>query len=156
MKLFKKKTLLLSTPISGEVKPIEEAPDQVFSQKLLGDGVMITPTDGQLVAPCHATITMVFPTKHAIGLTLDNGCELLLHFGIDTVELNGEGFELLVKGGDVVNSGDLLLRADLNYLKNNAKSEALMVVFTAIPDELTIEKYYGSLEQGERLIEIRG
>lgn len=156
MQLFKKKTFVLNTPINGEVKPIEEAIDQVFSQKLLGDGVMIIPSDGNLTAPCPATVTMVFPTKHAIGLTLDNSCELLLHFGIDTVELNGKGFEVFVKDGDIVNTGDPLLSADLNYLKANAKSEALMVVFTAIPNNLTIGKYYGSLNQGEKLIEIRG
>ena len=95
--LYNDKTFELGNVVDGEVLPIENACDQIFSHKLLGDGIMIKPYNGLIVSPCDGIVTMIYPTKHAIGLKLDNGIELLLHFGTNTVNLNGVGFELLVK-----------------------------------------------------------
>ena len=115
--LYHETTLELGNVVDGEVLPIENAVDQIFSHKLLGDGIMIKPYNGLVVSPAEGTVTMIYPTKHAIGLKLDNGVELLLHFGTNTVNLNGVGFELLIQLNQRVQKGDLLWNVDLEYIK---------------------------------------
>lgn len=105
----KKKNLTIVSPIEGKIIQLEEVPDQVFSTKMMGDGIAIDTTGNQLFAPCSATVSLVSPTKHAIGLTLENGTEILMHVGLDTVTLKGEGFEVLVSSGDKVTVGTPLL-----------------------------------------------
>lgn len=155
MGLFRKKNKVIELQgiCLGEVKDITEAKDEVFSQKMMGDGVMVIPKHGDIYAPCDAEVTMVFPTKHALGLKLENGVEVLMHFGIDTVNLNGEGFEVLVKQGSNVKTGELLWHADLDFIKSHAPSEAMMVVVTTLPDGLTIKKHLGSKKAGEMFLE---
>ena len=89
---------------------------------MMGEGFGINPTEGEVVSPIAGRVDNVFPTKHAIGLKADNGLELLVHIGLDTVQLDGEGFEVLVSSGDEVNVGDPLVRFNLEYINNNAKS----------------------------------
>lgn len=149
-----KKTIELQAICQGEVKDITEASDAVFSQKMMGDGVMVIPESGDIYAPCDASIAMVFPTKHAMGLKLSDGSEVLLHFGIDTVNLNGEGFTVCVKEGDKIKAGDALWHADLSYIKQHAPSEAMMVVVTALADGKTLEKDLGNKKTGEKFLEI--
>lgn len=99
--------------VSGKVIPITEVKDQVFSCQALGDGIGIEPENESIVAPCAGTISVVMPdSKHAVGMTLNNGAEILIHVGIDTVGMNGKGFELFVKEGDHVAQGDKLLSFD--------------------------------------------
>src|SRR5699024_1521253 len=88
--------------VQGTYLPIEDVPDQVFSDKMMGDGFAVKPSSGEVFAPAEGTITTVFPTKHAIGMKTDNGLEILVHMGIDTVALKGDGFEVFVKEGDRV------------------------------------------------------
>ncbi len=121
-------------PIKGTVAEVTEAPDEAFSQKMMGDGVVIMPTDNVVYAPCDAEVSFVFPTKHAIGLTDANGMELLIHVGLDTVKLEGKGFEVFVKDGDKVKQGDKLMEFDLEYIKNNAASIATPFVITNLAD----------------------
>lgn len=121
-------------PIKGTVAEVTEAPDEAFSQKMMGDGVVIMPTDNVVYAPCDAEVSFVFPTKHAIGLTDVNGMELLIHVGLDTVKLEGNGFEVFVKDGDKVKQGDKLMEFDLEYIKNNAASIATPFVITNLAD----------------------
>ncbi|MDX8361894.1 glucose-specific PTS transporter subunit IIBC [Cytobacillus sp. IB215316] len=118
------------SPLTGEIKPLEEVPDQVFSQKMMGDGFAILPTDGELVAPVDGKIVNLFPTKHAIGIESTAGREILIHVGIDTVNLKGEGFETLVTQGDKVKAGQPLLKIDLEYIKKHAPSIVTPVIFT--------------------------
>lgn len=100
----------LKSPLDGRIIPIEEIPDEVFSQKIMGDGVGIEPTGNTVYAPADATVGVVMAdSKHACGLVLDNGMEILIHVGIDTVDMNGDGFELFVKEGDRVKTGDPLI-----------------------------------------------
>ena len=106
---FHKKTELLA-PMTGRVIPLEKVPDAVFSQKTLGEGAAIMPEDGLVTAPCDGTIAYVPDTKHAIALTSTKGVEVLIHVGIDTVSLQGEGFDALVKEGDSVSRGQGLLQ----------------------------------------------
>ncbi|ANB56223.1 PTS system, glucose-specific IIBC component [Anoxybacillus sp. B7M1] len=117
-------------PLTGEVLPLSEVPDQVFSQKMMGDGFAIMPTDGTVVSPVDGKIINVFPTKHAIGIESKNGREILIHFGIDTVKLNGQGFEALVSQGDEVKKGQPILKVDLQYVENNAPSIITPIIFT--------------------------
>lgn len=108
----------VTAPLSGRVIPMEEIPDQVFSQGILGEGVGIEPTGNVVVAPADATVCSVIEdSRHAVGLTLDNGAELLIHVGIDTVSMNGDGFQLHVKEGDRVHLGDKLITFDLEKIK---------------------------------------
>lgn len=146
--------LELGNIVDGEVLPIEQAPDQIFSHKLLGDGVMIKPFHGLIVAPCDGEITMIYPTKHAIGMKLDNGYELLIHFGTDTVNLNGTGFEILVKLNQRVQKGDLIWNADLEYIKENALDESILLIFTNLSNDLKIEKEYGKIKSGSTIMKI--
>lgn len=126
-KLFGKKqdivkTIELQAFVSGNIVPIENVPDPVFSNKLMGDGIAILPDEGRFVAPVDGEIIQVFPTKHAIGIKALNGAELLIHIGLETVSMNGEGFTSHVKEGEKVKSGDTLITVDLEKVEENAKS----------------------------------
>ncbi|MBB5323884.1 PTS system D-glucosamine-specific IIC component [Anoxybacillus tepidamans] len=140
----------VAAPLTGEVLPLSEVPDQVFSQKMMGDGFAIMPTDGTVVSPVDGKIVNVFPTKHAIGIESKNGREVLIHFGIDTVKLNGQGFETLVAQGDEVKKGQPLLKMDLEYVKNNAPSIITPIIFTNLKatESVKIEKQ-GTVTKGE-------
>lgn len=140
----------------GEVLPIEEAPDTMFSHKLMGDGIMIRPSDGLVVAPCDGVVSMIYPAKHAIGLTIDENTQLMLHFGVDTVKLNGQGFELLVKVNQKVHAGDVLWNADLAYIKANAVDESIMCVFTKLKENVTLEKKYGKMKRQDIMMKVKG
>lgn len=137
-------------PISGELLPITEVPDPVFSGKMMGDGFAIKPNDGTVVSPVNGKIINVFPTKHAIGITADDGREILIHFGIDTVKLNGEGFEAFVAEGDSVKAGQTLLKVDLDYIANNATSTITPIIFTNLAEgqSVTVEKP-GTVKNGD-------
>lgn len=145
----------LENIVDGEVLPIEASCDHIFANKLLGDGIMIKPYNGFIVAPCDARVVMIYPTSHAIGLELDNGSELLLHFGCDTVNLKGEGFTVFVKVNQRIKRGDLLWNVDLPYIIEHSTSENILVVFTKIADNYKIEKKYGNLKRGEIILNVR-
>ena len=127
------------SPIQGDIKPLSEVPDAVFSQKMMGDGFAIMPTEGTVVSPVSGTIVTFFPTKHAIGIQSDSGREILIHVGIDTVKLDGEGFEALVEQGDHVEEGQPLLKVDLEYVAKHAPSIITPVIFTNLFEGESIE-----------------
>ncbi|MGC3954733.1 MAG: PTS glucose transporter subunit IIA [Propionicimonas sp.] len=105
-------TLRLRQPLAGRVIPIEEVPDPTFAQGIMGPGIAIEPTGDLVSAPADGTVAMVFKTGHAVALTLDDGTELLIHIGLDTVAMDGDGFEVLVSQGDKVTAGTPLVRFD--------------------------------------------
>lgn len=144
--------IILSNIVDGEVLDISEACDEIFSRKIMGDGIMIIPHQELIISPCKARVSMIFPTCHAIGLKLDNGCEILLHFGVNTVGLNGQGFEVLVENGQSIEKGTPIWKVDLEYIKNNAISENIMMIFTYLPDEIEIFKEYGIKKAGETIL----
>jgi glucose PTS system EIICBA or EIICB component len=129
-------------PLKGELKPITEVPDQVFAGKMMGDGFAIVPAEGTIVSPVNGKIVNLFPTKHAIGILSDTGREILIHVGIDTVNLKGQGFETLVSENDIVDQGQPLLKVDLDYIKEHATSTITPVVFTNLAEgeKVVIEK----------------
>lgn len=145
---FRKREEVIVSPLTGNVRSLENVPDPVFAQKMMGDGFAIEPTDGVVVSPIHGEVVQVFPTKHAVGLRSDQGLEILIHVGIDTVHMQGEGFEAYVKVGDRVKAGDLLLSFDLTLVQQKAKSSLTPVVITN--GEVVNECHREHIEQAER------
>lgn len=127
------KEILLS-PLSGRIVSLENVPDPTFAQKMMGEGIAIEPVEGQVVSPVDGEIVTLFPTKHAVGIRSNEGLEILIHVGIDTVSMNGEGFELLVSLGDRVKAGDALLNIDLSLIAQKAKSTITPVIITNYDD----------------------
>ena len=125
---------ILCSPFNGTAAPITEAPDEAFSSKMMGDGYVVKPSDGQVVMPEDGEVMFVFPSKHAIGLKTADGMEYLLHIGVDTVKLDGTGFEVFVQDGQKVSKGQLLMKFDLDYIRANAASDACMAVFTGLSE----------------------
>ncbi|MCY9242724.1 glucose-specific PTS transporter subunit IIBC [Bacillus spizizenii] len=122
-------------PLKGETVSLTDVPDQVFSEKMMGEGFAIDPSEGKVVAPADGEIVSIFPTKHAIGFMSAGGTEILIHVGIDTVKLSGEGFEAHVTSGQAVKQGELLLTFDLDYIKQHAASAVTPVIFTNVSEE---------------------
>src|SRR5699024_11050726 len=120
----------VKAPFTGQLLPLAEAKDPVFAQGTMGQGVVIDPSEGKLVAPFDGTVSLLFPTKHAIGLVSDTGVEVLIHVGLDTVELDGKGFTAHVKQGDSVKAGQLLLEVDLNVVKEAGYTTQTPVIIT--------------------------
>lgn len=125
-----KKSFELVAPVSGAVIPLSEVPDEVFAQKLAGDGVAIEASSDIVVAPCDATLSLIFKTNHAFALTTDNGVEILVHIGIDTVELNGEGFERLAEEGIKVAAGTPIIKINREFIKSKGLSLATPLLIT--------------------------
>ena len=117
-------------PLTGEVKNIEEVPDPVFAGRMMGDGVAIVPTEGVVVSPVDGEIVQLFHTKHAVGIKAKNGTEILIHIGLETVKMGGEGFEAHVSEGQAVKAGDKLISFDLELIREKAKSTITPIVIT--------------------------
>ena len=130
MKSDSPKTLELLAPLSGPMVAIDTVPDPVFAQRMVGDGVSIDPTSNQLRAPCDSTVTQVHPSHHAVTLMTSVGLEIMMHIGIDTVALKGQGFKPAIKEGQAVKTGDLLLEFDMDYVARNSKSLLTQIVVT--------------------------
>ncbi|BBK63714.1 PTS system glucose-specific EIICBA component [Staphylococcus aureus] len=148
---------IVHAPLTGEVTPLSEVPDQVFSEKMMGDGIAIKPSQGEVRAPFNGKVQMIFPTKHAIGLVSDSGLELLIHIGLDTVKLNGEGFTLHVEEGQEVKQGDLLINFDLDYIRNHAKSDITPIIVTQgnITNLDFKQGEHGNISFGDQLFEAK-
>ena len=127
----KKKEEVITSCVSGKVVPIEKVNDNVFSQKILGEGVGIYPTEDIIVSPCDGEIVSVMEeTKHALGIKTSNNMEILIHVGIDTVSMNGQDFELFVKVGDKVQKGDKLISFNRKTIKDNNLDDVVIMVVT--------------------------
>ncbi|SDJ40879.1 PTS sugar transporter subunit IIA [Proteiniclasticum ruminis] len=127
--LFKKEGALVA-PISGKTVDITTVPDAVFAEKMAGDGLAINPTGDTVVAPADGELTMLFGTKHAFGMTLDKGVQILVHIGLDTVSLNGEGFTALKNQGDMVKKGEPIIKIDRELIQGKGLSLITPVIFT--------------------------
>lgn len=127
--IMSEKDIIIGCPVYGRVETIDKTPDEAFAQGMMGNGVVIFPKNNIVYSPSDSTVVNIFPTNHAIGLMTDTGLEILIHVGIDTVKLNGEGFNLFVKEGDHVKRGDKLLAFNLKYIREIASSDAIPIVF---------------------------
>ena len=147
--------IVISSPITGNAADLSTAPDEAFAERMMGDGVVVTPEDPYVRAPENGEVAFVFDTKHAIGFITESGISLLIHVGIDTVKLNGEGFEALVESGQEVKKGDPMLKLDLEYLSKNAPSIASPVLCTELEENQRIHLLKeGRVKAGEPLFEI--
>ena len=144
----------LACAMTGEVKAMADAPDAVFASLAMGDGYVVEPTEGAIYSPVSGTVTMVFETKHAIGLMADDGTEILIHIGVDTVELNGEPFTSHVEANVHVSAGDLLMEADLDAIKAAGKPTATMVIVTNTDEFASIAPKVGSAKAGEAVCKL--
>lgn len=128
---FKKnKAIELMAPIIGNAIELSRVPDEVFASKMLGEGIAFEPSEGTLYAPVDGEIIQVFPTGHALGLKTRDGLEILLHIGVDTVSMNGQGFESFVKAGDNVKAGQRLIKFDMDLIGSLAKSTVTPMLVT--------------------------
>jgi maltose/glucose-specific phosphotransferase system IIC component/glucose-specific phosphotransferase system IIA component len=149
------KTVTISSPITGKAGDITSTPDEVFSNKMLGDGAAVTPEDAIVRAPEDGEVAFVFDTKHAVGFLTDTGISLLIHVGIDTVKLEGQGFESLVETGQKVKKGEPLLKLDLDFLKANAPSIVSPVICSEMEDNQKIRLLkQGDIKAGEELFAV--
>lgn len=140
--------LEIFSPVNGKVETIDKSTDQTFSQKLLGDGIVIFPSDGKIFAPQDAVVESIFPTKHALTLNIGGKLQVLIHLGIDTVKLKGEGFESLVKDGDKVKKGDLLVNMDKKLIEEKGFSTEIILIAMELPESVSLD-----IETGEKTIE---
>ena len=149
------KSIIISSPVDGIAADLSTAPDEAFAQKMMGDGAVVTPQDAIVRAPEDGEVAFVFDTKHAIGFMTDSGVSLLIHIGIDTVKLNGEGFEALVESGQKVKKGDPMLKLNLEYLKEHAPSIVSPILCTELEDNQQIRLLKeGTIRAGEALFAV--
>ena len=142
------------SPLGGKVIPLDQVPDPVFSEKVLGDGCAVIPTDGKIYSPVDGEISSIAETKHAYGFSSEDGLEILVHFGLETVALKGEGFTSHVEVGDKVKVGDLIAEVDLNILKQHNINLTTPVLICDGADELEMNVSEGEVKVGSDLISL--
>ena len=150
-RFFKKKEIQLLAPLSGTIIPLEDVPDPVFSQKMMGEGIAIQPAGSHIYAPFSGEIILVAPTKHAIALRSKNGDEILIHIGLETVSLNGSGFNPVVKEGEQVEAGQLLVEVDWAYLEEHVENTVTPIIVTKSERQVSYGSR-GTCIQGESII----
>ena len=154
MKILKKNVKIYA-PVKGKMIPITDVKDQVFSKKMVGDGVAFEPQEGVFCAPMKGVVHSAWP--HAIGIRHASGIESLLHIGMDTVDLEGKGFILHVKEGDQVNVGDLLVEVDLEYLRKESKETVSPLIFTmeTMKHHKIVVLDYADVQKGDLVLQIK-
>ena len=154
-KLFGKEKLAICAPVAGEAVPISEVSDPTFGEEILGKGIAIRPSEGRIVAPCDATVDMMFETGHAVSLQGENGVEILIHVGLDTVALKGKHYTIHAKSGDKVKKGDLLMEFDHEAIAAEGYDTITPVVICNSPDFATFETHVGKqVAAGDVVIEL--
>lgn len=146
------KSLQLLSPITGKTIPLTEVPDPVFSTKMMGDGIAIIPSEGKIYSPVDGEITMIAATKHAYGIKADNGLELLIHFGLETVALNGEGFTVHVQAGDKIKAGTLIAEVDFSFMQQKNINLITPFIICGGMENMTLNCNYNEVTHGEDAI----
>ena len=151
--LFSSSGIAVAAPVSGTVVPLSEVPDPTFAQGILGPGAAVQPSEGRIVAPANGTVDMMFDTGHAVSMTTAEGAELLIHVGIDTVNLKGEHYTAKCKSGDTVRKADTLIEFDLNAIKA-AGYEVVTPIIVCNPDVFASVKTEGAggIHAGDTLL----
>lgn len=144
----------IASIMSGEVKDISYAPDPVFAEKFMGDGFVVFPTSGEIVAPVDGKVIMIYETKHAVAFRSDLGVEVLIHIGMDTVKLGGVGFEVLIEEGDKIKKGQSILKVDLEYIKSQGLETATPVVITNLGEGKVEMIKIGKVNAGDNVLSI--
>jgi glucose-specific phosphotransferase system IIA component len=152
--LFKAKKETIVSPVDGDVVELEDVPDEVFSSKLAGDGLAIIPRSNTFVAPISGVVKKIFSTNHAFSIETKNGLEVLVHIGLETVALKGEGFKRLVEEGEKVSYGKPIISADIEFLKNQGKNIVTPIVLNHKKEITIVTKNIHTMREGEALMEI--
>lgn len=152
---FFKKDNNLYAPISGVCKNIEKCEDKTFSEKLLGNGYFVVPDSDIVCSPCNGIITMLFPTKHALGIKMNNGQEIMVHIGVDTVKLNGENFTAMVAVDDKVKKGTPLIKFDKKYIdRSDLDMSVIIIALNSTNLNFVNERINQMVEVGDKIIDI--
>lgn len=149
---FKKKELQILSPMNGKAIPITEIEDDAFSEKMLGDGVGIIPTDGMVVAPVDGEVIQIFDTLHAYGIRTNDGVEILIHIGLNTVELKGKGFKAFVKTGQKVKLGEKIAEVDIDLIKKEGYLVQTPIVITNMDIIKETKCNYGEVQAGKSVV----
>lgn len=152
---LKRKPREVKAPVDGQVVAIETVDDEVFAQKMAGDGVAIVPVGELFTAPIDGVITKIFSTNHAYSIKSDQDLEVLVHIGLETVALKGEGFEALAKEGDKVKAGDPVIKVDLEYIKAHAKDIITPILVTDESKVESIDKKEKIVKSGDVIMEVK-
>ncbi len=152
--LFKRKVREVHAPVDGQVVDITEVPDEVFAGKMVGDGVAVNPVSDTFCAPIEGVVSKIFSTNHAFSIKSDKDLEVMVHIGLETVALEGKGFERLVEEGAKVAAGDPVIKADLAYIAEHAKSTITPIVIAETSDVKKIEKKLRIVKQGDVVMEV--
>ena len=150
------KSSVVYSPAAGKVVELSQVSDHIFAEKMLGEGIAIDAPNGEVVSPVTGVITTVFKTKHAIGITDENGVEVLIHIGIDTVKLEGKYFEVFCTEGQTIKTGDLLVKFDGEKIKLAGYESSVIVVVTNTNDFVSVlpEKTRGQVNLGEKMLTV--
>jgi len=152
---LKRKTREIYAPVDGKVVEIESVDDEVFANKMAGEGVAVIPMSDTFCSPIDGTVHKIFSTNHAYSIKSDKDLEVMVHIGLETVALKGEGFERLVQEGEKVKAGDPIIRVDLPYLTSHAKDIVTPVIISDESDVKEIEKRYTVVKAGDRIMEVK-
>ena len=153
--LFKAKGIEVAAPATGEVVVLESVNDEVFSQKMAGDGIAIIPSDGLFGAPIDGDVIKIFSTGHAFVIRGEKGIEVMVHIGLDTVTLRGGGFSAVVSEGDRVKAGDIIVKADLKKISSLGKEIITPVIVSELGQYKSIDKKSGAAAKGDIVMEVK-
>jgi PTS system glucose-specific IIA component len=152
---LKRKVRDVYAPVDGQIVTLESVDDEVFSQKMVGDGVAIMPISGDFTAPIDGIVSKIFSTNHAYSIKSDKDLEVMVHIGLETVALDGAGFTRIANEGDVVKAGDVIIEADLAYIKAHAKDIITPIIITDESDVKEVEKKYAIVKEGDKIMEVK-
>ena len=152
---MKRKVREIYAPADGQIVAIESVEDEVFSQKMVGDGVALIPMSNTFVAPIDGVVSKIFSTNHAYSIKSDKDLEVMVHIGLESVNLGGKGFTRLVKEGEKVKAGDAIIEADLTYIRKHAKDVITPIVISDESDVKQIERYMCSVKCQDIIMEVR-
>ncbi len=154
MGLSAARTTVIQAPLAGDIVAIKNVPDPVFADKMVGDGIAINPTSHVMVAPCDGTIGKIFDTNHAFSMETASGVELFVHFGVDTVELKGDGFKRIATEGQAIKVGEPVIEVDLDFLREKATSVITPVVISNMDDVASLDKASGAVAVGDTVLTV--
>ena len=152
---LKRKVREVCSPVDGQIVALESVNDEVFSQKMVGDGVAVMPVGNQFTAPIDGVVSKIFSTNHAYSIKSDKDLEIMVHIGLETVALDGQGFTRIATEGDVVKVGDVIIEVDLAYIKEHAKDIITPIIISDESDVKEIEKKYAIVKEGDKIMEVK-